>query len=159
MGEAAGDGEAPASEGMSGQTSDGPLAGPATEMPAVTLMRLRAEAQRMKEAKKALTKNLRNAKRQNQRLKSKAKKLSDNELLQIVAMRQALPLAGPGQSANASSSSGGSSSGPSSPAVARAASIGTGEVGGNVVSNEDGASDAEAGSRVNLQRLASRMEL
>ena len=65
-------------------------------MPAVTLMRLRAEAQRMKEAKKALTKNLRNAKRQNQRLKSKAKKLSDNELLQIVAMRQALPLAGPG---------------------------------------------------------------
>ena len=58
------------------------------EFPAVTLSRLKEEAQKMKAAKKALLKQLRNAKRVNQRLKAKAKKLSDADLLAIVAMRQ-----------------------------------------------------------------------
>ena len=60
---------------------------PSKENPAVMLARLRVEAQQMKAAKKVLTKNLRNARRVNSRLKAKARKLSDCELLQIVAMR------------------------------------------------------------------------
>ena len=42
----------------------------------------------MQAAKKDLMKQLRNAKRVNQRLKMKARKLSDADLLAIVAMRQ-----------------------------------------------------------------------
>ena len=54
----------------------------------MTLSRLKEEAQKMKAAKKQLLKQLRNAKRVNQRLKAKAKKLSGADLLAIVAMRQ-----------------------------------------------------------------------
>ena len=58
------------------------------ECPAVTLSRLKEEAVELKAAKRDLMKQLRNAKRANQRLKMKAKKLSDADLLAIVAVRQ-----------------------------------------------------------------------
>ena len=76
---------------IGGADGNGPaeaLSAGGIEFPAVTLSRLKEEAQKMKAAKKQLLKQLRNAKRVNQRLKAKAKKLSDADLLAIVAMRQ-----------------------------------------------------------------------
>jgi hypothetical protein len=58
------------------------------ETPAQSLARLKIEAEKMKGERKALMRNLRNARRCNARLKSKARKLSNADLLAIVAMRQ-----------------------------------------------------------------------
>ena len=74
----------------------------ANEDPATKLARLRIESQRMKGAKKKLMQDLRNARRCHQRLKSKAKKLSDNDLLHILAMRNGVAS---GTKTNSSSSS------------------------------------------------------
>ena len=60
---------------------------PGTETPVQVLDRLRSEAAKMKSDRKTLMKNLKNARRQNARLKAKARKLSNDDLLAIVAMR------------------------------------------------------------------------
>ena len=83
--------EAERAGAIGGADGNGPAegsCGDGVEFPEMTVHRLKQEAQKMKAAKKALYKQLRNAKRVNQRLKCKARKLSDADLLAIVAMRQ-----------------------------------------------------------------------
>ena len=48
---------------------------------------LKDEQKKAKEAKKAITKNLRNANRRRQRLKRRAKALSDQDLLAVISLR------------------------------------------------------------------------
>ena len=114
------------------------------ENPAAVLARLRGEAQRMKQERKVLMKNLKNARRQNQRLKKKASKLNDEELLQIMAMRNGVAAVAPPVSHENASRGGGRSSQDSAPEACAAASDGS----------------ADAGRRdIDFKRLASRMEL
>ena len=126
------------------------------ELPVLTLARLKKEADNMKRAKKDLMKQLRNAKRRNQRLKSKARKLTDADLLAIVAMRQA----GKPDGRIPAARHGGGNSSPSM------SSTGAGSVeppgGEGVVARDTGeaaldAADLEAG--VDRRRLAERMAL
>ena len=140
---------------MSGSSTD--LA--AQETPAATLARLRGEANRMKSDRKWLMKNLRNAKRVNQRLKLKAKKLSDSELLQIVAMRSGVAVVMVPPGTNGRGSSGGASSSKEQAPTARAAANpvdGEQDIGHD---DEEPAGDQHASNAIDMQRLASRMEL
>ena len=50
-------------------------------------MALKNEQKKAKEAKKAVTKELRNANRRRQRLKKRAKALSDQDLLAVISLR------------------------------------------------------------------------
>ena len=51
------------------------------------ISQLKDEQKKAKEAKKAITKNLRNANRRRQRLKRRAKALSDQDLLAVISLR------------------------------------------------------------------------
>ena len=137
-------------EGLEGQT---PM-----ETPAMALTRLRAEAARMKAAKKLLTKNLRNARRVNARLKTKAKKLSDEELLQIVAMRHGMARVSNPKSTG-SNTAAASSSAPPEATAARAAQDGVNGVDAVENADEEVGSGSATDHSLDLQRLASRMEL
>ena len=129
-----------------------------SENPAMTLARLRAEAQEMKAAKKVLTKNLKNARRINARLRAKARKLSDEELLQIVAMRNGVAMV---QNPCSSGSNGGASSSSSRQVVtARENVIAGGGADSDEKDDEDAVTSGSATSHpVENQRLADRMEL
>ena len=48
---------------------------------------LKAQQKRLREEKKALSRNLRNAERRRSRLKKRAKALSDNDLLAVISLR------------------------------------------------------------------------
>jgi len=124
----------------------------------MTLARLRNEAQQMKAARKELQKNLKNARKRNQRLKLKAKKLSDQELLQIVAMRNGVAMVtNPSSSSTSAASSSRSGPGVSAPPVATAAGSDVAADG----SDDDGGMANGSGSNTprDMQRLADRMEL
>ena len=130
----------------------------AVETPEMVLLRLRGEASQMKAAKKLLSKNLRNAKRVNARLKSKARKLSDAELLQIVAMRNGAG-ASSTRASSASSTAAASASGP--PKEKAALSI---ECSDNAVDAiEHGDDEVRSGSAsepaLDLERMADCMQL
>ena len=128
------------------------------ETPAMALIRLRAEAAKMKADKKVLTKNLRNARRTNARLKSKARKLTDSELLQIVAMRNGMDSLA-GRATTGRSSAAASASGPPQATAVRAEE---GSVNG-VDAVEHGDDEAQRGNAselaLDLERMADRMDL
>ena len=124
----------------------------------MVLARLRAEAQEMKAAKKVLTKSLKNARRVNARLKAKARKLSDAELLQIVAMRNGVAVVAPMNKGSSSSTSAASSS------CDREQMAVPGAVAASVLTDDRDDDDAVASGSasshdVDLQRLADRMEM
>ena len=115
---------------------------PGTETPAQVLDRLKDEAAKMKAARKTLQKNLKNARRQNARLKTKARKLTNDELLAIVAMRTIED-----DTTSGSSHPGGSASSSdviASPTTARSSSS---------------AGDVQGSPGVDMERMRDRMEL
>lgn len=158
MGEATSAGDAAAAHGGSSQIGRNAATLTGGETPAATLARLRAEAQRMKEAKKTLQRNLRNARRQNARLKAKARKLSDSELLQIVAMRNGVAVVS-APTSTASSSSEAMNRVASNPEGASTDSRATTSVRGSGRDMEEDASADEGHGAVDMERLGDRMEL
>ena len=155
--EGTGHGEGTAADGIEAAAGSGEP-DTSNENPAMTLARLRNEAQQMKAARKELQKNLKNARKRNQRLKLKAKKLSDQELLQIVAMRNGIAMVtNPSSSSTSAASSSRSGPGVSAPPVATAAGSDVAADG----SDDDGGMANGSGSNTprDMQRLADRMEL
>ena len=130
----------------------------AVETPAMALIRLRAEAAKMKAAKKVLSKNLRNARRVNARLKSKARKLTDSELLQIVAMRNGMATL-TGRSRPDSSSAAASTSGPPQGTAARSEEGSVNAVDAVDHGDDEVRSGSASERGLDLERLADRMEL
>ena len=86
-------------------------------------------------------KNLKNARRQNARLKAKARKLSNSDLLAIVAMRSSSEQTPPGSGQDCARAS--SSDVQASPEAGSAAGLG----------------DVQAAPPVDMERLRDRMEL
>ena len=128
----------------------------------MTLSRLKHEAAKMKAAKKVLTKQLRNAKRVNQRLKAKARKLSDADLLAIVAMRQSPKSAVSALRATTSigdGHGGGTGCSSSSSSSARADSRAPGDDNVEAPADLEASDGAALGPGVDHQRLAERMAL
>ena len=112
-----------------------------TETPAQVLDRLRSDAAKMKSDRRTLMKNLKNARRQNARLKAKARKLSNSDLLAIVAMRSSSEQTPPGSGQDCARAS--SSDVQASPEAGSAAGLG----------------DVQAAPPVDMERLRDRMEL
>ena len=112
-----------------------------TETPAQVLDRLRSDAAKMKSDRKALMRNLRNARRQNARLKTKARKLSNSDLLAIVAMRSSAEQTPSGSGQDCARAS--SSDVQASPEAGSPAALG----------------DVQAAPPVDMERLRDRMEL
>ena len=112
-----------------------------TETPAQLLDRLRSDAAKMKSDRKALMRNLRNARRQNARLKTKARKLSNSDLLAIVAMRSGTDQTPSGSGQDGARASSSDVQAPSTGGVHSAAA------------------DVQAAPSVDMERLRDRMEL
>ena len=127
------------------------------ETPAMALVRLRAEAVKMNAAKKLLGKNLRNARRANARLKSKAKKLTDSELLQIIAMRNGMARLSC-RSSTGSSTAAASSSGPPQATAARSAEVSINGVDAGETADDEVPSGSASEPAVDLERMGDRME-
>ena len=103
-----------------------------------------------------LNKNLKNARRVNARLKAKAKKLNDSELLQILAMRHRSARS---LSAASSTTAAASSSAPPQEAAARAAEDGVNAVDAVGNADQEVRSGSACEAALDLSRLADRMEL
>ena len=112
-----------------------------TETPAQVLDRLRSDAAKMKSDRRTLMKNLKNARRQNARLKAKARKLSNSDLLAIVAMRSSSEQTPPGSGQD----------------CARASS--SDEQASSEAGSAAGLGDVQAAPPVDMERLRDRMEL
>ena len=128
-----------------------------TETPAATLARLRAAAHRMKQDRKVLLKNLKNARRVNQRLKEKAKKLSDSDLLQIVAMRNGVAMVTPPGPSDVQSGGGASSS--KDPVKSASGAATPGKAHPDSSHDDEQAASGEESRDIDMKRLSSRMEL
>ena len=115
---------------------------PGTETPAQVLDRLRSDAAKMKSDRKTLMKNLKNARRQNARLKAKARKLSNDDLLAIVSMRSSADETPSASSLDAAPAR--SSDVVGSPTTARSSSS---------------AGEVQEAPPVDMERLRDRMEL
>ena len=79
-----------------------------------SIMRLKAEQAAAKSAKRAVAKSLRNAQKRASRLKKRARQLTDNDLVEVLKMRESKPgeVMAPGadEATGASSASGSASS-------------------------------------------------
>ena len=95
----------------------------------------------MKSDRKALMRNLRNARRQNARLKTKARKLNNSDLLAIVAMRSGTDQTPSGSGQDGARASSSDVQAPSTGGVHSAAA------------------DVQAAPSVDMERLRDRMEL
>ena len=112
-----------------------------TETPAQALDRLRSEAAKMKSDRKTWMKNLKNARRQNARLKAKARKLSNDDLLAIVAMRSSADQTPSGSGHDGARASSSDVQAPPTAGISSAAG------------------DVQAAPPVDMERLRDRMEL